>query len=147
MPPSDVPDPKHRATQATVKAAMNPSEYIDQTALHAAQEDLRRFLVDLIKAGLVSIDEAAVASWREEAMTLRETMRSRLALLTDQAVHLDALWVQARQEAQNDALVRAEENVKPILQSKCLFTLPELMAADFSFDAAAARIRISTASG
>ena len=126
---------------------MKPSQYIDQTALHAAQDDLRRFLVDLIKAGLVSINEAAVARWREDAMTLREGLRNRLALLTDQAVHLDALWVQARQEAQNDALVRAEENVKPILQSKCLFTLPELLAPDFSFEAAAARIRISTATG
>ena len=80
-------------------------------------------------------------------MTLREGLRNHLALLTDQAVHLDALWVQARQEAQNDMLVWAEENVKPILQAKCLFTLPELLAPDFNFEAAAARIRISTATG
>lgn len=126
---------------------MNPNDDLEKTALRAAQADLRRFLVDLIKAALVSIDEAAVTRWREDAMTLREGLRSRLALLADHAVHLDALWVQARHEAQNDGLVRAEENVKPILQSKCLFTLPELMAPDFSFEAAAARIRISTATG
>jgi hypothetical protein len=124
-----------------------PSQQTDPTALHTAEGDLRLFFVNLIKAGLDSTNEAAVARWRGEAMALRDGLRSRLVGLTDEAVHLDALWVQARGQAQEDALVRAEETVKPILQAKCLFTLPELMAPDFSFDAAAARIRISAATG
>ena len=105
------------------KSGPQPSEYTNVTALHAAQNDLRRFLVNLIKAGLVSVDEAAVARWRADAMTLHEGLRNRLALLTDETVHLDTLWVQARAEAQNDDLVRAEETMKPVLQAQCLFTL------------------------
>jgi hypothetical protein len=147
MLPSDVPDPKRSSNPSNGEAAMNPSEYIDQPALHAAQDDLRRFLTDLIKAGLVYTQEAALARWREDALKRREELTGRLASLTDEEVHLDVLWVQARQEAQNDDLVRAEGSMKPILQAKCLFTLPELLAPDFSFEAAAARIRISTATG
>lgn len=120
------------------------SQQTDPAALHA---DLRRFLADLIKAGLVSTDETAVARWRADATSLHEGLRNCLGGLTDDAVHLDALWVQARGDAQEDVLVRAEETVKPILQAKCLFTLAELMAPDFSFDGAAARIRMSAATG
>lgn len=94
---------------------MDPNDYIDTTALQTVQDDLRRMLTDLIKAGLVSTNEASVSRWREDAMMIHGGLRSRLALLTNHAVHLDALWVQARQEAQKDELVQAEENVKPIL--------------------------------
>ena len=114
---------------------------------HAAQDDLRRMLADLIKAGLVSTDEAAVAHWREEALRLHDGLIERLDSLGDVDIHLDALWAQARQEAQDDLLVQAEENVKPVLQAQCLFTLPELTAPNFSFEAAAARIRMSAATG
>jgi hypothetical protein len=115
--------------------------------LRSAQDDLRRMLVDLIKAGLVSTDEKAVSRWRAEAVNLHEELRTRLATLTDEDVHLDAIWNQARQEALSDPLVQTEESMNPILPPKCLFTLSELMASDFNFIAAAARIRISTATG
>ena len=120
---------------------------ISDAALHAVRHDLQRMLTDLIKAGLVSTHEPAVARWREDALNLRESLRDCLASLTDTDVYLDALWVKARQDAQNDPLVQAEENMKPILQAQCLFTLPELMAPDLNFEAVAARIRISTATG
>jgi len=115
--------------------------------LRSAQDDLRRMLVDLIKAGLVSTDEKAVSRWRAEAVNLHEELRTRLATLTDEDVHLDAIWNQARQKALSDPLVQTEESMNPILPSMCLFTLSELMASDFNFIAAAARIRISTATG
>jgi len=115
--------------------------------LRSVQDDLRRMLVDLIKAGLVSTDEKAVSRWRAEAVNLHEELRTRLATLTDEDVHLDAIWNQARQKALSDPLVQTEESMNPILPPKCLITLSELMASDFNFIAAAARIRISTATG
>ena len=113
----------------------------------AIQDDLRRMLVNLIKAGLVSTDEAAVDGWRRAAVNVQEELRGRLAALTDEEVDLDVVWNQARREAQGDPLVQSEETMKPVLPPKCLFSLPELAAADFSFLAAAARVRISTATG
>ena len=113
----------------------------------AIQEDLRRMLVNLIKAGLASTDEAAVDGWRRAAMNVQEELRGRLATLTDGEVDLDVVWNQARREAQGDPLVQSEETMKPVLPPKCLFSLPELAAANFSFLAAAARVRISTATG
>ena len=53
----------------------------------------------------------------------------------------------SRGEAQGDPLVQSEVTMKPVLPPKCLFSLPELAAADFSFLAAAARVRVSTATG
>ena len=126
--------------------AMTNGEILN-TDLRSAQDDLRRMLVDLIKAGLVSTDEKAVSCWRAEAVNLHEELRTRLATLTDEDVHLDAIWNQARQKALSDPLVQTEESMNPILPSMCLFTLSELMASDFNFIAAAARIRISTATG
>jgi hypothetical protein len=104
-------------------------------------------LVNLIKAGLASTDEAAVDGWRRAAMNVQEELRGRLAALTDEEVDLDVVWNQARREAQGDPLVQSEETMKPVLPPKCLFSLPELAAADFSFLAAAARVRVSTATG
>jgi hypothetical protein len=131
----------------SANAAMNGVEHPGQAGLRAVQNDLRRLLVDMIKAGLVSTDRDAVSRWHTEAVNLHEELRTRLAAFTDEDVHLDAIWIQARHEAQSDPFVQAEENMKPILQQKCLFTLSELMAPDFNFVAAAARIRISTATG
>ena len=113
----------------------------------AIQDDLRRMLVNLIKAGLASTDEAAVDGWRRAAMNVQEELRGRLAALTDEEVDLDVVWNQARREAQGDPLVQSEETMKPVLPPKCLFSLSELAAADFSFLAAAARVRVSTATG
>jgi len=118
-----------------------------QDGLRDVQDDLRRMLAVLIKAGLAQTDEAATTRWRTEAVNLHEELRSRLATVTDEEAHLDVLWNQALQEAQSDPLVRAEENMKPILPVKCLFTLLELTAPDFNVATAAARIRISTTTG
>ena len=125
----------------------NSGERAAPNDIVAIQDDLRRMLVNLIKAGLTSTDEAAVDGWRRAAMNVQEELRGRLAALTDEEVDLDVVWNQARREAQGDPLVQSEETMKPVLPPKCLFSLPELASADFSFLAAAARVRISTATG
>ena len=68
----------------------------------------------MIKAGLVLTDKDAVSRWHTEAVNLHEELGTRLALFTDEDVHLDAIWIQARHEAQSDPLVQ-EENTKRIL--------------------------------
>jgi hypothetical protein len=134
---------------ARIEAVSEPvgGERVTKADLHAVQADLRCFLADLIKAGLVSTNEEAVHRWHAQAMNLHEDLRLRLAAFTDEEVRLDALWNRAHQEAQSDPLVQAEENMKPILSAKCLFALQELAAPDFSFVAAAARVRTSTPTG
>ena len=136
---------------ARIEAAGQPGDgtgtAVTRPDIKATQAELRRMLADLIKAGLVSTNEDAVRRWQADAMNRHEELRLRLAALTDGEIHLDAVWNQARGDALGDPLVQAEENVKPVLSPRCPFTVPELAAADFSFVAAAARIRISAATG
>jgi hypothetical protein len=125
---------------------MSYREQATEIELDAGEDCLRRMLVNLIKAGLASTDEAA-AGWKSEAVKLHEELRSRFSFLKDDDGKLDRIWNQAREEAQRDSVVQTEESVKPVLQSRCVFTLRELMTSDLSVEAAAAWIRVSAATG
>jgi hypothetical protein len=118
-----------------------------ENELDAAKDCLRRMLVNLIKAGLTSTDKEATSGWRSEVIKAHQELTTRFGFLSDDTVKLDLIWIQAREEAQTDGVVQAEESVKPVLQASCMFKLRELMAADLNAEAAAARIRVSAATG
>ena len=113
----------------------------------AAEDCLYRMLVNLIKVGLVAMDGEVAGGWKSEAMRAHEELATRFGSLSDDDIKLDQVWNRAREEAQSDRVVQTEESVKPVLQAGCMFKLRELMAADLNVEAAAARIRVSAATG
>lgn len=119
---------------------------MDGAERHETEALLQVLLVSLVKAGFAP-DAPAVAQWREEGSRAQRALRVSSAIPDARDIHLDTLWTRATDEAQQDEVVVAQERVKPRLQTTCLFGLDELAAPDFDFNAAAERIRLSTATG
>jgi hypothetical protein len=116
---------------------------MDRADRHKTEDLLRTLLVNLIKAGFVA-DSPVASRWREEGSRAQRELQASSG---GEDIHLDTLWTRAIDEAQRDEFVRANESVKPRLQTTCLFALDELTRPDFDFDAGAERIRLSTATG
>lgn len=85
-------------------------------------------------------ESSDAARWREEGTSAQQQLRTAEAGASANDWHLDALWNGAIEGAQRDAIIAAEESVKPRQRRR-----PH--GRDFDFDAAARRIRISTATG
>ena len=115
--------------------------------LRTLQSGVRQILANIIKAALASTDERAVRDWKIAAAKAHRELQDRALPLTSQEMDLASIWQQAKEDAQNDPRVRAEENVKPVLQAECLFALTELTAPDLNLEDAVDRVRVSAATG
>jgi hypothetical protein len=125
---------------------VDASEQAELDELHSAQESLRRLLVSLVKAALVS-NPAIAAPWLDEAVADHAEFRRRYAPALASQMRLDGIWRLAVEAAESDATVRRDEDVNPTLPATCPLGLDELVGPDLDVGAAAHRIREAAAFG
>ncbi|HEX2256691.1 MAG TPA: DUF29 domain-containing protein [Afifellaceae bacterium] len=113
-------------------------EDLGKAELHSVTSLIRQILGHLIKA--VSDPQAyPLSHWRTKATTFHLDMLDRYAPSMRQLIPMQKLWQGALKLA--DAALREHgAALAPDLPAECPFAVTEIVAADFSFDDAVARL-------
>ncbi|MGY2048444.1 hypothetical protein [Methylobacterium sp. JK268] len=103
---------------------------------------LRALLATLVKAALIP-DPVRLAGFRAEAAAQHRALAGRDL----SGLKLDGIWALAVRDAEAPALRAEETAVSLTLPQTCPLPLDALTGQDFDFEAAAARVRASAATG
>jgi len=120
-----------------------PPELDRKSELNSVKSLIRQILVHLIKAASVPHADA-VNHWRTEATTFHLDMLDIYAPSMRQLIEMPKLWRGALKLA-DIALREHGAALAPDLPGECPFALTDMVAEDFSFDDAVARLSDQTA--
>jgi hypothetical protein len=114
-------------------------EDVGKSELSKVESYIQLTLVHLLKAA--SVPQArAYRKWMIEVRVFRAELLKNLTRAMRQNIDMDELWGLARLRAEADLLDNGDE-ISPNLPGRSPFSLEDLTAGEFDFDAAVARIR------
>jgi hypothetical protein len=114
-------------------------EDLGKAELRTVNSLIRQILVHLIKAA--SDPKAhAFAHWRTEATTLSIDLADAYARSMRRVIDMQSLWRKATKAA-DVTLQEHGATLSPDLPVECPYVLDDVLAEDFSFDAAVQRLR------
>ena len=114
-------------------------EDVGKSELSKVESYIQLTLVRLLKAA--SVPQArAYRKWMIEVRVFRAELLKNLTRAMRQNIDMDELWGLARLRAEADLLDNGDE-ISPNLPGRSPFSLEDLTAGEFDFDAAVARIR------
>ena len=114
-------------------------EDVGKSELSKVESYIQLALVRLLKAA--SVPQArAYRKWMIEVRVFRAELLKSLTRAMRQNIDMDELWGLARLRAEADLLDNGDE-ISPNLPGRSPFSLEDLTAGEFDFDAAVARIR------
>jgi hypothetical protein len=114
-------------------------EDLGKAELRGATSLIRNIMVHLIKAASVPSADA-VGHWRTEVTTFQADLPEYYTPSMRQRINVQKLWMRARGIAEG-ALQEHGASLASTVPTECPFLLKELVAEDFSFDAALERLR------
>ncbi|MFL5127321.1 MAG: DUF29 domain-containing protein [Microvirga sp.] len=114
-------------------------EDVGKSELSKVESYIQLALVRLLKAA--SVPQArAYRKWMIEVRVFRAELLKNLTRAMRQNIDMDELWGLARLRAEADLLDNGDE-ISPNLPGRSPFSLEDLTAGEFDFDAAVARFR------
>jgi hypothetical protein len=114
-------------------------EDVGKSELSKVESFIQLTLVHLLKAASVP-QACAYRKWMIEVRVFRAELLKNLTRAMRQNIDIDELWGLGRLRAEADLLDNGDE-ISPNLPGRSPFSLEDLTAGEFDFDAAVARIR------